>query len=347
MPERGRRPNQLDQAATVFQQEIATYPRDSAANGNLGIVYAHLGEYQKSLDVTRQALALAPQNYPNLGGRLLAMDEQLHWFAAQPAYAAYGIELEAETAAYFGHVHAARALTLQAVKAAVANKDSESAAVWEAIAAQREAVFGHADHALQMAGEAIRLAGKSPAVESEAALALALAAEQAHTLSLASELEDRFPLDTQMQTLWLAPIKAQVALEAGDAAGALSSLGTESTIELGQISFLLNVSCLYPYYVRGGAYLKAGQGAAAAAAFQTILDHKGIVWNCWTGPLAQLGLARAQVMQFKTLRQPEARDRAVVAYDRYLELWKNADSDVPVYRKAKAEAARLRGANPE
>jgi hypothetical protein len=147
-----------------------------------------------------------------------------------------------------------------------------------------------------------------------------------------------------MQPLWLAPIRAQVALDAGDAAAALSSLGKASTIELGRISFLINGSCLYPAYVRGEAYLQAGQGEAAAGEFQTILDHKGIVWNCWTGALAQLGLARAEVIQSKNLQGAEGRaggDRAVAAYERFLKLWKDADPDTPVFRQAKAEFAQF------
>ena len=53
-------------------------------------------------------------------------------------------------------------------------------------------------------------------------------------------------------------------------------------IELGQIQFVINMSGLYTVYVRGEAQLAAGQGHAAATEFQKILDHSGIVWNCWT-----------------------------------------------------------------
>jgi hypothetical protein len=69
---------------------------------------------------------------------------------------------------------------------------------------------------------------------------------------------------------------------------------------LGSISFVLNLSCLYPTYVRGDAFLAAGQGKAAAAEFQKILDHGGIVWNRWTGALARLGVARANALQSRT-----------------------------------------------
>jgi hypothetical protein len=113
---------------------------------------------------------------------------------------------------------------------------------------------------------------------------------------------------------------------------------------LGQINFLANLSCLYPTYVRGEAYLAAGQGGAAAAEFQKVLDHSGIVWNCWTGSLAHLGLARANALQAKTSQGADAdaaRVRALAAYKDFFTFWKDADPDVPILKEAKAEFAKL------
>ena len=103
-----------------------------------------------------------------------------------------------------------------------------------------------------------------------------------------------------------------------------------------------NISCLYPRYVRGEAYLAAGQGSAAAAEFQKIIDHSGIVWNCWTGALAHLGVARANALQAKTSQGTDAaRVRALAAYKNFLTLWKDADPDIPIQKQAKAEYAKL------
>src|SRR6202042_600864 len=96
---------------------------------------------------------------------------------------------------------------------------------------------------------------------------------------------------------WLPTIHAQLELDRKNPTLALSILQAASSIELGQIGFPNNISCLYPVYVRGEAYLTGGQGSAAAAEFQKIIDHSGIVWNCWTGALAHLGVARANVLQ--------------------------------------------------
>ncbi len=113
---------------------------------------------------------------------------------------------------------------------------------------------------------------------------------------------------------------------------------------MGTIAFVANISCLYPTYIRGGAYLAAGQGSAAAAEFQKIIDHGGIVWNCWTGALARLGVARANALQSKTSQGTDAdaaRVRALAAYKDFLTLWKDADPDIPILKQAKAEYAKL------
>jgi len=85
-----------------------------------------------------------------------------------------------------------------------------------------------------------------------------------------------------MQFLWLPAIRAQLALREKNPTSALHTLQPASPIELGETPFGNNISCLYPVYTRGEAYLAAGQGAAAASEFQKILERSGIVWNCWT-----------------------------------------------------------------
>ncbi len=110
--------------------------------------------------------------------------------------------------------------------------------------------------------------------------------------------------------------------------------------------FVNNISCLYPVYIRGEAYLAAGQGSAAAAEFQKIIDHSGIVWNCWTGALAHLGVARANALQARTFQgQGQGADadlaRARASYRDFLTLWKDADPDIPILKEAKAEYAKV------
>jgi hypothetical protein len=126
---------------------------------------------------------------------------------------------------------------------------------------------------------------------------------------------------------------------------ALNDLQAASPVEFGGIAFVANISCLYHVYVRGEAYLATGQGKAAAAEFQKILDHTGIVWNCWTGALAHLGVARANVLEAGTSQGADAdaaRVRALTAYKNFLTLWNDADADIPILKEAKSEYARLR-----
>jgi tetratricopeptide (TPR) repeat protein len=147
-----------------------------------------------------------------------------------------------------------------------------------------------------------------------------------------------------MQSLWLPAIQAQLALSRRNPAAALSALQAASSNELGQITFVSNISCLYDVYIRGEAYLAGGQASAAGAEFQKILDHSGIVWNCWTGALAHLGVARANASQARTSQGASAdaaRVRALAAYKDFLTLWKDADSYIPILKEAKAEYAKL------
>jgi serine/threonine protein kinase len=157
--------------------------------------------------------------------------------------------------------------------------------------------------------------------------------------------DTRPPADTQMQSLWLPAIRAQMALERKNPSAAIDELRAAlPAIEYGQIGYNSNMSCLYPTYIRGQAYLAAAQGTAAAAEFQKILDHSGIVWNCWTGALAHLGIARANALEAHRLQGADAdiaRGRSLAAYKDFLTLWKDAEPDVPLFKGAKAEYAKL------
>jgi tetratricopeptide (TPR) repeat protein/class 3 adenylate cyclase len=273
-----------------------------------------------------------------------AMEEQQRWFASHAEFEHFGLALASDTEAYIGHLGKSRELTKRAVDSSIRADSKETGAIWQANAALEEAADGNAAEARQMAAAALKLAPASQGMESEAALAFAMAGDTARAESLAQDLGKRFPLDTQTQSLWLPAIQAQLALDKRDPASALTALQAASSIELGQIGFVNNLSCLYHVYVRGEAYLAAGQGSAAAAEFQKILDHSGIVWNCWTGALAHLGVARGNALQSRTSQGADAdaaRVRALAAYKDFLALWKNADPDIPILKEAKAEYAKL------
>jgi len=160
----------------------------------------------------------------------------------------------------------------------------EDAGISDENAAIREAAFGNFAEAKTVAAAGVKLAPTSQAVDVEAGLAYAAAGDIARAESMAQELSQRFPLDTQVQKLWLPAIRAQVALERKNPKAAIDALQPASgPMELAQILFVVNLSCLYPTYVRGQAYRADNDGKSAAAEFQKIVDNDGIVWNCWTG----------------------------------------------------------------
>jgi eukaryotic-like serine/threonine-protein kinase len=273
-----------------------------------------------------------------------AMEEQQRWFSGQPDFENWGFDLAADTEAYAGHLRKSRELTQRAVASALRADSKETAAIEWAIAAQREAAFGNAPQARQAASDALKLAPNSQGAQNEAALALAISGDSARPQSLMQVLAKRFPLDTQIQLLWLPTIQAQLLLNRKDPGAALATLQSATATELGSISISNNISCLYPVYVRGEAYLAAEKGREAAAEFQKIIDHNGIVWNCWTGALAHLGAARARALEAKTSKDADAaaaRLQSLADYKDFLTLWKDADPDIPIYKQAKAEYAKL------
>jgi len=344
---------QYEKAAEITRQALRVAPDRLVSYGNLANYALALQRLDETRQIIHEAQARKADDLTHhdavyalafLGADSATMTEQQQWFAGKPEYENFGLSLASDTEAYAGHLGKARELTKRAVDSAIRTDSKENGAIWQAIAAQRETAYGNPAEARQSAAEALKLAPTSQGVESEAALAFAMADDTARAESLTRDLGNRFPLDTQIQSLWLPAIQAQLALDRKNPTSALTALQAASLIELGQISFVANISCLYPTYVRGEAYLAAGQGSAAAAEFQKIIDHSGIVWNCWTRALAHLGVARANALQARTSKGADAdaaRVRALAAYKDFLTLWKDADPDIPVLKQAKAEYAKL------
>ena len=344
---------QYEKAVETTKQGLRLQPDSVGYYENLANYTLALQHFDETRQTIHEAQARKLDNFilrnalyglAFLGSDSAAMAEQQQWFAGKPDVENFGLGLVSDTEAYGGHLDKARELTRRAVDSAVRADNKEEGAIWQAIAAQREAAYGSAAEARQLAAEALKLAPSSQGTEAEAALALAMAGDAARAESLEQDLGKRYPLDTQMQALWLPAIQAQLALDKKNPASALTSLQAASPVEFGLIQFVVNISCLYPTYVRGEAYLAAGQGNEAAAEFQKVLDHSGVVWNCWTGALAHLGVARANALQAKSSQGADAdaaRVRALDAYKDFLTLWKDADPGLPLLKEAKVEYAKL------
>jgi len=223
----------------------------------------------------------------------------------------------------------------QAVDLAQQTGQRERAATYEAGEALREAFFGDVSSARRDARAALEMS-KARDVEYGVAVALALAEDTERSEELSSDLEKRFPEDTSVRFSDLPTLHAMAALNRKQPLKAIDLLQAAVPYELSapESSFFGFFGALYPPYVRGEAFLAAHQGQEAAAEFQKILDHRGMVVSDSIGALARLQIGRAYALQGDT-------GKARTAYQDFLTLWKDADADIPVLRQAKAEYARL------
>jgi tetratricopeptide (TPR) repeat protein len=277
-----------------------------------------------------------------LAGDAATMAKELSWLQSRPEYSSQGLSLESDTAAYTGHLRKARELTAQAVAAATHAANNENAAMWRANAALRESAFGNFAEAKRLAGGALKVAPESPGVQIEATLALSRSGDNRRARELSKNLSSRFPLDMQMQSLWLPIVAAQTDLNEKNTSAAIDLLKTAKPMEMALIPFTATSSCLDAAYLRGQAFLVLGQGEAAATEFQKILDHSGLVWNCWTGALARLGVARAYALESSQGKDAgDGHAKALDAYKNFLAFWKDADPDIPVLKEARAEYGKL------
>jgi tetratricopeptide (TPR) repeat protein/predicted Ser/Thr protein kinase len=212
----------------------------------------------------------------------------------------------------------------------------EQAAIYQAAEAVCEAHLGNRDQAKERAHAALDL-GKGRDVEYAAAFALALSGDSSGSQALAEDLAKRFPEDTPVQFEYLPTLRALFALSQKAPLDAIERLQTALPYDLAMpgTAFFAKFGGLYPVYVRGRAYLEAGRAQEAAAEFQKVLDHRGIVLADPIGAVAHLQLGRASALAGNVRR-------AKTLYERFFALWKDADPDIPLLQQAKAEYAKLR-----
>src|SRR6266850_2079518 len=361
------------QRSYVLGKQI--YPREPGFYGGLAVIYMSLGQYESALKEHREVLRLLPPDsvafrfvaYTYLlldrveeaaatarEAREKGLDSALGPTAyliafyqndasemARQVIAAAGktgeedllLALEADTAAYFGHLGRARQLSRQASNSAKRAGEKEASAVYEAMAGLREGLFGNA---IQAGQRTALTKERSSGPDKYYAVLLALAYTGDDSQGLADNFNESFPENTAVQFNYLPTLRAKLALSHSNPQQALDILRVASPYELGLPAFgFYNWPNLYPVYVRGEAYLAAHQGKEAAAEFQKILDHRGIVLNEPIGALAHLQVGRAYALQGDTAK-------ARAAYNDFLTLWKDADADIPVLKEARAEYAKLR-----
>ncbi len=370
---------ELDKAVQVYELWQQIYPRDFLPYGNLSFIYLELGSWEEALNQGLEAIRLAPNSnigYINAGTAYLGLNRlqeaeatfkqaegrglgsegllderyQLAFLKGDGAWMARlvadgigkaGIEdsvlaMQADTQAWYGKLKSARELTGRATDSAKQNDASETVAAYRAAAALREVESGNWERGRAEADAAVKLAPDRD-VQGMAALALARSGDTVKAEKLAAELNHSFPSDTLVQKYWLPTVRAAVALEHNAPDNAIEALKASSAIELGQPA--KTRVFLAPAYLRGEAYLMLRDGNSAAAEFRKFIDYRGVVGNGPLGAVARLGLARAYAIEAET--EPTARDKARAAYQDFMTLWKDADPDIPIYRRAKTEYKKL------
>jgi tetratricopeptide (TPR) repeat protein len=362
----------LEKARETYELWGRTYPREIRSPSLLsGAIYPVFGQYEKAIESAKRSMEMDadfPFPYVNLATAYQFLD-RLPEAAATfqhgserkvdiPDFLVQNYDLaflmgdkagmdrlvaqskklgaedsmsnhEALVLAYSGHLEQARMMSRKAVDLAQ-QAQAETAALYQAAAAVREALFGNVSEARQSAAAALQLS-KGRDVEYGAAFALALSGDSYRSRALANDLERRFPEDTSARTSYLPTLRALL-----DPANAIEALRIATPNELGVPLSWFNGTFgqLYPVYVRGLAYLASHQGAEAAAEFQKILDHRGIVASDPVGALARLQLGRAYA-------ESGDKSKAKTAYQDFLMLWKDADPGIPILKQAQAEYAKL------
>jgi hypothetical protein len=310
---------------------------------NLAWAYVQLNQLDKAEATIRDAeahklyfpeFAMIRFTIGFLKGDQAAMDRLAAAAAGKVGEEDWMYAFQAAALAYRGKLKEAKVKLTSAVALDRQPAQQERAASYVAGAAVQESFFGKGVEARQDAAKARSLShGRD--VEYGAALALALAGDTAEPKVIADSLADRFKDDTLVKAIYLPTIGALLALH-NDPGKAIELLEASAPFDLsaqgGATGFYGD---LYTAYVRGLALKAQKRGAEAAVQFQKVLDTPGMVSCDPVGAMARLELARALFLAGDTAK-------AKAAYKGFLDLWKDADHDVPILIKAKAESDALR-----
>jgi serine/threonine protein kinase/tetratricopeptide (TPR) repeat protein len=365
---------EIDKAIEAYDLWEKSYPRDMVPHGNVGSLYSSLGEWDKAVAETEAAQHLEPTitDYANLATDYLAvnrlqdarrtlqeaqqnrfdglfirtnfysvafltgdtaeMGREVAWAAGRAGEEDQMLNIDADTQAYYGHMAKARDSARRAVDSAVRADAKETAAQWIVWQAVREVEVGDGNAAKQSVARALALApGRDVRVLS--ALVLARAGEIAQAKSMLDVLKKSEATNMYLKDYWFPLIEASMDIAQHAPNRAIIALEPALPYELGSPA-PENTGTLQPAYLRGLAYLAEKNGTAAAAEFQKLIDHTGIVQNFLLGSLSQLQIARAYAISGDNAK-------AKAAYKDFFSLWKDADPDVPILKQAKDEFAKL------
>jgi eukaryotic-like serine/threonine-protein kinase len=335
----------FERAIEMAQKEVAAHPDIPFAYGGLAGSYFYAGRFSEAESVLQRASERKLGNPAHLTMRyniaLLRGDQdqmnRVVALAKGKREAEHRLaHAQALALARSGRLDAARKLSNRAVTLALQEGDDEVSASYEAARAVWEAICGNAAEGKTSASIALEHS-KGRDVQYAAGLALALSGDLSRSEALAGELENRFPEDTFVKFTYAPVLRAVAALGRGKPADSVERLQIAIPYELaanGLIHGHFYLGGMHSAYVRGEAFMAADRYAEAAAEFQKILDHRGLVGPDPIGALAHLQLGRVYSLSGDNAK-------AKSAYQEFLRLWKDADADISILKQAKAEYAKL------
>ena len=366
---------ELEKAAQTLELWQQTYPRDYFPYRRLGNISATLGNWEKALEVFREALRLEPNmvaNYLNLAQTYVILNrlDEAEAVYKQAEERKLEDELMLQNRYQLAFLKGNAAQMAQLVSAAMGKPGFEDLLL--AAQADTEGWYGKLKNAHELTRRAMDSAQHNDAKETAATYQAAAALRE---VEVGNREQARAEANAALKLAPNRDVRAIAALalaRAGDtaeaeklaaeldktfplhtrvqrywlptirAAVALQRKDPNRAIELLKVASTVELSyptnlaiLLCPAYLRGEAYLMLHDGNAAAAEFQKFIDHRGLVADFPWGALARVGLARAYAMQGDTAK-------ARTAYQDFLTLWKDADPDIPILKEAKAEYANLK-----
>jgi DNA-binding winged helix-turn-helix (wHTH) protein/tetratricopeptide (TPR) repeat protein len=362
-----------DKECSVAQQWVQAFPRDVIARTNLANGLEYLGRHDEELGQAREAARLLPsaptlidllaaaiyaqridearQTYDeavlrgvdsprlHLYHALLAflqndtsgMQKEWAWAAQDPVRGRFVLYRESRAEGFYGRSRNAHSLGQRDVESSMKAGFVSDAAGFESLEALTHAEIGSPRQSQALVKDALRKS-QDRNVLMLAAFTFARAGNTKQSQELMEKLNQLFSNDFTVQAFSLPATRAAIKLEENDPAAAIDILRPVTPYDLALSDGFYYV---YPAYLRGLAYLQLNQGDLAAAEFRKVLDHSAVGAGFVTGALSVLQLGRAQVLMHD---EKAARK----SYEDFLALWKNADSDLPIYEEAKAEYAVLR-----
>ena len=362
----------LEKALTIYDLWKQTYPADTGAIClNMSVIYSRLGDHEKALASSLEASRVQPDNFlastqqiqlyltlnrmddaraildklfaknqdsTDYHGILFQMaftqdntaeiKRQIDWLSTKPEVLSTLMIGESNIALYHGEEAKARDFARRALNAISRTPDKDQVAAIDASFSNSDFLFGETERAKTDAQSALSSTADR-FTQLQAAIALAAIGDSGRAQAIHDDVSKRFPEDTVIQNILLPTLEATIEYGCGNFAKTIDLLQPVAKYELG------GPAGLDPAFLRGAAYLRLNKGAEAAVEFQKLIDHPGIVSTSVTGALAHLQLARAHVLTGDI-------NGARTEYQNFLALWKDADPNLPIFKQAQAEYAKLK-----